>query len=95
MQMWIRIECGLDSRCRAGVWPNDRAGVRAVRIQGGKNEVWIRFGCGLDSRIYGILLSSIPCPQMYFSKNSMNLLLSRCATCSSHLTSSSDAQYFL
>jgi hypothetical protein len=54
MQMRIRIECGLDSRSRAGVRPNDRAGVRAVRtIQGGKNEVWIRFGCGLDSRIYG------------------------------------------
>jgi hypothetical protein len=44
MQMRIRIECGLDSRSRAGVWPNDRAGVRAVRtIQGGKNEVRIRF----------------------------------------------------
>jgi hypothetical protein len=54
MQMRIRIKCGLDSRSRAGVWPNDRAGVRAVRtIQGGKNEVRIRFGCGLDSRIYG------------------------------------------
>jgi hypothetical protein len=50
MQMRIRIECGLDSRSRAGVWPNDRAGVRPVRtIQGGKNEVRIRFGCGLDS----------------------------------------------
>jgi hypothetical protein len=49
--MRIRIECGLDSRSRAGVWPNDRAGVRAVRtIQGGKNEVRIRFGCRLDSR---------------------------------------------
>jgi hypothetical protein len=36
--------CGLDSRSRAEVWPNDRAGVRAVRtIQGGKNEVRIRF----------------------------------------------------
>jgi hypothetical protein len=55
MQMQIRIECGLDSRSRAGVCPNDRAGVRTVRtIQGSKNEVWIRFGCGLDSRIYGI-----------------------------------------
>jgi hypothetical protein len=44
MQMRIRIECGLDSRSRAGFWPNDRAGVRAVRtIQGGKNEVRIRF----------------------------------------------------
>jgi hypothetical protein len=44
MQMQIRIECGLDSRSRAGVWPNDRAGVRAIRtIQGGKNEVRIRF----------------------------------------------------
>jgi hypothetical protein len=44
MQMQIRIECGLDSRSRAGVWPNDRAGIRAVRtIQGGKNGVWIRF----------------------------------------------------
>jgi hypothetical protein len=44
MQMLIRIECGLDSRSRAGLWPNDRAGVRAVRtIQGGKNEVRIRF----------------------------------------------------
>jgi hypothetical protein len=43
MQMRIRIECGLDSRSR-GVWPNDRAGVRAIRtIQGGKNEVRIRF----------------------------------------------------
>jgi hypothetical protein len=43
-QMRIRIECGLDSRSRAGVCPNDRAGVRAVRtIQGGKNEVRIRF----------------------------------------------------
>jgi hypothetical protein len=42
--MRIRIECGLDSRSRAGVWPNDRAGVRAVRtIQGGKNVVRIRF----------------------------------------------------
>jgi hypothetical protein len=51
--MQIRIECGFDSRSRAGVWPNDRAGVRAVwTIQGGKNEVRIRFGCGLDSRIY-------------------------------------------
>jgi hypothetical protein len=55
MQMRIRIECGFNSRSRAGFWPNDRAGVRAVRtIQGGKNEVQIRFGCGLDSRIYGI-----------------------------------------
>jgi hypothetical protein len=36
--------CGLDSRSRAGVWPNDRAGVHGVRtIQGGKNEVRIRF----------------------------------------------------
>jgi hypothetical protein len=44
MQMRIRIECRLDSRSRAGVWPHDRAGVRAVRtIQGGKNEVRIRF----------------------------------------------------
>jgi hypothetical protein len=44
MQMRIRIDCGLDSRSRAGVWPHDRAGVRAVRtIQGGKNEVQIRF----------------------------------------------------
>jgi hypothetical protein len=44
MQMRIRIECGLDSGSRAGFWPNDRAGVRAVRtIQGGKNEVRIRF----------------------------------------------------
>jgi hypothetical protein len=44
MQMRIRIKCGLDSRSRAGFWPNDRAGVRAVRtIQGGKNEVRIRF----------------------------------------------------
>jgi hypothetical protein len=45
MQMWIRIECGLDSRSRAGVWPNDdRARVGAIRtIQGGKNEVRIRF----------------------------------------------------
>jgi hypothetical protein len=56
-QMRIRIECGLDSRSRAGVWPNDRAGVRAVRtIQGGKNKVRIRFGCGLDSRIYSIYI---------------------------------------
>jgi hypothetical protein len=30
-QMWIRIECGLDSRSRAGFWKNDRASVRAVR----------------------------------------------------------------
>jgi hypothetical protein len=30
-QMRIRIECGLDSRSRAGFWKNDRAGVRAVR----------------------------------------------------------------
>jgi hypothetical protein len=52
--MRIRIECGLDSQSRAGVWPNDRAGVRAVRtLQGSKNAVQIRFGCGLDSRIYG------------------------------------------
>jgi hypothetical protein len=44
MQMRIRIECGLDSRSRAGVWPKDRAGVRAVRtLQGGKNGVRIRF----------------------------------------------------
>jgi hypothetical protein len=43
MQMRIRIECGLDSRSRAGVWSNDRAGVRTIRtIQGGKNEVRIR-----------------------------------------------------
>jgi hypothetical protein len=43
-QTRIRIECGLDSRSRAGVWPTDRAGVRAVRtIQGGKNGVRIRF----------------------------------------------------
>jgi hypothetical protein len=42
--MRIRIERGLDSRSRAGFWPNDRAGVRAVRTtQGGKNEVRIRF----------------------------------------------------
>jgi hypothetical protein len=39
-----KTRCGLDSRSRAGVWPNDRAGVRAVRtIQGSKNEVQIRF----------------------------------------------------
>jgi hypothetical protein len=44
MQMRIRIECGLDSRSRAGFWPNDRASVCAVRpIQGGKNAVRIRF----------------------------------------------------
>jgi hypothetical protein len=44
MKMRIRIECGFDSRSRAGFWPNDRAGVRAVRtIQGCKNEVRIRF----------------------------------------------------
>jgi hypothetical protein len=30
-QMRIRIECGLDSRSRAGFWKNGRAGVRAVR----------------------------------------------------------------
>jgi hypothetical protein len=30
-QMWITIECGLDSRSRAGFWKNDRAGVCAVR----------------------------------------------------------------
>jgi hypothetical protein len=29
--MRIRIECGLDSRSRAGFWKNDRAGVRAVK----------------------------------------------------------------
>jgi hypothetical protein len=29
--MRIRIECGLDSRYRAGFWKDDRAGVRAVR----------------------------------------------------------------
>jgi hypothetical protein len=29
--MRIRIECGLDSRSRAGFWKNDRASVRAVR----------------------------------------------------------------
>jgi hypothetical protein len=40
MQMRIRIERGLDSRSRAGVWPNDRA-VRT--IQGGTNEARIRF----------------------------------------------------
>jgi hypothetical protein len=44
MQMRIRIECGLDLRSRAGVWPTDRAGGHAVQtIQGGKNEVRIRF----------------------------------------------------
>jgi hypothetical protein len=44
MQKRSRIECGLDSRSRAGFWPNDRASVRAVQtIQGGKNEVRIRF----------------------------------------------------
>jgi hypothetical protein len=43
-QMRMRIERGLDSRSRAGVGPNDRAVVRAVRtIQGGENEVRIRF----------------------------------------------------
>jgi hypothetical protein len=30
-QMRIRIECGLDSRSKAGFWKNDRAGVRAVK----------------------------------------------------------------
>jgi hypothetical protein len=30
-QVRIKIECGLDSRFRAGVWKNDIAGVRAVR----------------------------------------------------------------
>jgi hypothetical protein len=30
-QMRIKIECGLDSRSRAGVWPKDRAGVCAIR----------------------------------------------------------------
>jgi hypothetical protein len=29
-QMRIRIECGLDSRSRAGFWKNDRAGVLAL-----------------------------------------------------------------
>jgi hypothetical protein len=43
-QMRIRIDCGLDSRSRARVWPNDGTSVRAVRtVQGGKNEVRIRF----------------------------------------------------
>jgi hypothetical protein len=38
MQMWIQIECGLDSRSGAGFWPHDRAGVHAIRtVQGGKN----------------------------------------------------------
>ena len=32
-QMRIRIACGLDSRSCAGFWKNDRAAVRAVRIQ--------------------------------------------------------------
>jgi hypothetical protein len=55
-QIRMRIECGLDSRSRAGVWQNDRAGVRAVQtIQGGKKKLRIRFGCGLDLRIYGRL----------------------------------------
>jgi len=31
--MWITIACGLDSRSKAGFWKNDRAAVRAVRIQ--------------------------------------------------------------
>jgi hypothetical protein len=39
-----KFRCGLDSRSRAGVWPKDWAGVRAVRtLQGGKNGVRIRF----------------------------------------------------
>jgi hypothetical protein len=59
MQMRIRIECGLDSRSRAGVWPNDRAGVRAVRtIQGGKNEVRIRFE-NIRYINYELLISSM------------------------------------
>jgi hypothetical protein len=41
-RMWMRIEYGSDSQSRAGVWQNDRAGVRAVQtIQGGENEVQI------------------------------------------------------
>jgi hypothetical protein len=31
-QVRIRIECGLDSRSRAGFWKNYRAGVRTVQL---------------------------------------------------------------
>jgi hypothetical protein len=48
--MRIRIECGLDSRSRAGFWKNDRAGVLTFFLF--KKVAKTR--CGLDSRIYGI-----------------------------------------
>jgi hypothetical protein len=47
--MRIRIECGLDSRSRAGFWKNDRAGVLTFF----PFKKAAKTGCRLDSRIYG------------------------------------------
>jgi hypothetical protein len=47
-QMQIRIECGLDSRSRAGFWKNAN---RCTNFFSFKKVAKIR--CGLDSRIYG------------------------------------------
>jgi hypothetical protein len=72
MQMRIRIEHGLDLRSRAGFWPNDRAGVRAVRtIQGGKNEVRIRFENIINITI--TILGIIHRPVFYLQLNSVGL----------------------
>jgi hypothetical protein len=45
--MRIRIECGLDSRSRAGFWKNDRAGVLTSFFSFKKAA---KTRCGLDSR---------------------------------------------
>jgi hypothetical protein len=50
-QMRIRIECGLDSRSRAGFWKNYRAFVVTFFFSFKKVA---KTRCGLDSRIYCI-----------------------------------------
>jgi hypothetical protein len=53
--MQIRIECGLDSRSRAGFWKNDRAGV--LTFFSFKKAAKTR--CRLDSRIYGTIVGRL------------------------------------
>jgi hypothetical protein len=59
--MRIRIECGLDSRSRAGFWKNYRAGVLTFF----SFKKVARTRCGLDSRIYDIsafiCVCAVPC----------------------------------
>jgi hypothetical protein len=92
--MPIRIECGLDSRSRAGFWK--KWWIRCTNFFSFKKvaKTW----CGLDSRIYGIshydnitrtnhlprdgawrlCLGVPPCPHFAPSVNSVRFLLCKC-----------------